>query len=58
MGRTLRRNPESKGIKTRNYEAVAAHQRNSGGPMGGTVRAQVRRDRQNEKRALKAGQWS
>ena len=58
MGKTLRRTPDSKGVKTRNYDAVNAHMRNSGGPMGGTVKQKHKRDRSSTKRDLRAGAWA
>lgn len=58
MAKTLRRTPDSKGDKTRNYTAIAAQFRNSAGKMGGSHRAQARRDRQSTKRALRAGAWA
>jgi hypothetical protein len=41
--------------KVRSHVAVSAHMRNSAGAMGGGKRAQRRADRQNTKRALRAG---
>ena len=52
MGKTLRRTPDSKGIKVRSGIAIAAHMRNSAGAMGGKPRLNNRRDRQSVKRNL------
>lgn len=48
-----RKNPQP---KTRSWVAVAAHQRNSAGAMGGTRRQQRRTERRTVKQALRAGQ--
>jgi hypothetical protein len=40
--------------KTRSYVAIAAHQRNSAGTMGGGKRTKNRKDRQSAKRELRS----
>lgn len=52
MGKTMRRTPDSEGVKVRNWTAVDAHQRNSAGPMGGNKRTRARRDRAESRRAI------
>lgn len=41
--------------KVRSWVALAAHQQTGGGTHGGSKRRRARQDRQNTKRALRAG---
>lgn len=49
--------PQPQQPKTRNFVAIAAHQRNSAGAMEKGKRARVRSSRQGAKLALRRGDW-
>jgi hypothetical protein len=43
--------------KTRNFVAIAAHQRNSAGTMEKGKRGKRKADRKNAKQAIRKGDW-
>lgn len=49
--------PKPQQPKTRSFVAIAAHQRNSAGSMGGGKRTKSRRERAEVKRSLKRGDY-
>lgn len=57
MGKTLRRTPNSKGVKVRSMGMVAMNQRGGDGTHGGGKRTRNRRDRQAVRQSLR-GSWA